>query len=357
MSQYDYGTIDVIETNGTELATMLQQFRDAVESRHSGSSRPPYAQAGMKWLDTSGATWLEKFFDGADDILLGTFDPTTNIYYPNLHYWTAEITIASATTTDVLGLDSNRAIVTGTNTISSFGTRKNTLKFVRFTGALTISNGSSIVTPDGSDISVTAGQTLIVVSDSAGVARIWSAPSSGVPVGQVVQFAMNTAPQGYLKCNGAAISRTAYAGLFAQIGTLYGAGDGSTTFNVPDLRGEFIRGFDDGRGVDAGRTIGSAQAQSIQSHGHTAVDPGHTHSVSDPGHAHSLQGFQVPTRTFGGGGQLDVGNGGQVANIASTSAAGTGIAIAARTTGITIAAAGGVETRGRNVALLYCIKY
>jgi hypothetical protein len=65
----------------------------------------------------------------------------------------------------------------------------------------------------------------------------------------------------------------------------------------------------------------------------------------------------VPTRTFGGGGQLDVGNGGQVANIASTSAAGTGIAIAARTTGITIAAAGGVETRGRNVALLYCIKY
>ena len=80
------------------------------------------------------------------------------------------------------------------------------------------------------------------------------------PVGSVYTFAGATVPTGWLKCNGALLSRTTYASLFAVIGTTYGAGDGSTTFALPDLRGEFVRGVDDGRGVDAGRTLGSAQA-------------------------------------------------------------------------------------------------
>lgn len=82
---------------------------------------------------------------------------------------------------------------------------------------------------------------------------------SGTPAGMVQYFAANTAPTGFLKANGAAISRTTYSDLFAAIGTTFGAGDGSTTFNVPDLRGEFPRGWDDGRGVDSGRVFGSAQ--------------------------------------------------------------------------------------------------
>jgi len=86
----------------------------------------------------------------------------------------------------------------------------------------------------------------------------WSA-ISGTPAGVVMYFAANAAPTGYLKANGAAISRTTYLDLFTAIGTTFGAGDGSTTFNVPDLRGEFPRGWDDGRGVDSGRAFGSAQ--------------------------------------------------------------------------------------------------
>ena len=70
-------------------------------------------------------------------------------------------------------------------------------------------------------------------------------------------------PTGWLKCNGALLSRTTYAALFAVIGTTYGAGDGSTTFALPDLRGEFLRGLDDGRGVDGGRALGSAQRGSL----------------------------------------------------------------------------------------------
>ncbi|KAG0188260.1 hypothetical protein DFQ28_005152 [Apophysomyces sp. BC1034] len=78
--------------------------------------------------------------------------------------------------------------------------------------------------------------------------------------GQVAFFAFPYAPDGWLKCNGAAVSRTRYAELFAIIGTTFGAGSG--TFNLPDLRGEFVRGFDDGRDVDKMRSFGSQQAAS-----------------------------------------------------------------------------------------------
>ena len=76
-------------------------------------------------------------------------------------------------------------------------------------------------------------------------ADLSAAIKSSVPSGTVFHFAGQTAPAGWLKANGAAVSRTAYADLFAAIGTTYGAGDGRSTFNLPDLRGEFIRGWDD----------------------------------------------------------------------------------------------------------------
>lgn len=88
--------------------------------------------------------------------------------------------------------------------------------------------------------------------------------SAGNIVGQVCFFALNTAPTGFLKCNGAEISRTTYADLFAVIGTTFGAGNGTTTFALPDLRGEFIRGWDDGKGTDSGRTFGSSQGDAIR---------------------------------------------------------------------------------------------
>lgn len=79
--------------------------------------------------------------------------------------------------------------------------------------------------------------------------------------GQVAYFATSTAPTGWLKANGAQISRTAYSTLFNIIGTSYGAGNGSTTFNLPDYRGEFLRCWSDGGSVDAGRTLHSFQNQ------------------------------------------------------------------------------------------------
>lgn len=116
---------------------------------------------------------------------------------------------------------------------------------------------------------------------SASWARM-NAIDSQVPTGSVHQFAHNPGTlAGYLYCDGRAVSRTDYARLFAAIGTQYGAGDGSTTFNVPDFRGMFLRGFSDGQTTwDPSRVFATRQASANKSHAHevgTASAGGHTH--------------------------------------------------------------------------------
>lgn len=130
-----------------------------------------------------------------------------------------------------------------------------------------------ITTTFWSEIKATAHRGQIAVSYNTASTQVWARNYYGgtwtawvrcdlteaAPPGMLGYFPRSTPPAGWLKANGAAISRTTYAALFAEIGTLHGAGDGSTTFNLPDARGEFIRGFDDGRGVDPGRVLGSYQ--------------------------------------------------------------------------------------------------
>ncbi|WP_065425337.1 phage tail protein [Neisseria elongata] len=114
------------------------------------------------------------------------------------------------------------------------------------------------LTAGGRDAALSAEQGKILKKDIEGKV------AQAAPSGQIAFFAGSSAPAGWLKANGAAVSRALYAALFAAIGTTYGAGDGSTTFNLPDLRGEFMRGWDDGRGIDRGRAFGSAQGDAIR---------------------------------------------------------------------------------------------
>ena len=97
---------------------------------------------------------------------------------------------------------------------------------------------------------------------------------SGVPVGAVVYFAMQTPPPGYLKADGSAVLRETYLELFSAIGTTFGEGDGSSTFNLPDLRGEFIRGWDDDRQLDTARVFGSSQNDAFRNHKHFSFNTG-----------------------------------------------------------------------------------
>lgn len=153
-------------------------------------------------------------------------------------------------------------------------------------------------------------------------------------VGMVGLFPINTLRPGWIKANGAAISRETYARLFAYYGTTYGAGNGSTTFNVPDYRGEFPRFFDDGRGVDAGRVLTTAQA---------GQNASHTHGVNDPGHTHTYIMKAVTGGSSAGGDQLNL----STANYTTSGS----------NTGITIQASGGSEARPRNIAVCAFIRY
>lgn len=170
----------------------------------------------------------------------------------------------------------------------------------------------------------------LVDSDSTQAALLEQA----APPGASGHFYRNTAPAGWLKANGAAVSRTAYAALFAAIGTTYGVGDGSTTFNLPDARGEFLRGWDDARGVDVSRAFGSAQADAFQGHWHSA------HSAADGVFGGSTVAL---LRSTGAGGVAASG-----AYAASNSATSDFINGTPRTA---------AETRPRNLAALACIKY
>jgi microcystin-dependent protein len=166
-------------------------------------------------------------------------------------------------------------------------------------------------------------------------------PSTGLSVngaqfliGEVKFFPATSAPAGHVKANGALLSRTTYALLWAYAQTSgnlsatdgawaagqFSPGDGSTTFRVPELRGEFIRGLDDGRGIDTGRVVGSAQSDVFKDHTH-----GMNATIQDNG--------AVVYNVTGGG------RGGAV-NVTGTASSPNN---------------GGAETRPRNVGLLACI--
>lgn len=96
---------------------------------------------------------------------------------------------------------------------------------------------------------------------------------NGVPVpGAVILFGGDTAPTGWVECGGQALSRSTYLTLFNTIGERYGNGDGVTTFNMPDMRGMFARGWDHNRGEDptVGRELGSRQEEEFKAHSHTS---------------------------------------------------------------------------------------
>nr|WP_325042598.1 tail fiber protein [Neisseria weaveri] len=106
------------------------------------------------------------------------------------------------------------------------------------------------------------------VATSQAVKTVNDKAEQAAPPGTIVAYSGTTAPPGWLKCNGANVSRATYAALFAVIGTTHGAGDGRTTFTLPDLRNEFIRGLDDGRGLDSSRALGSKQTARLPQHSH-----------------------------------------------------------------------------------------
>jgi microcystin-dependent protein len=169
--------------------------------------------------------------------------------------------LASSGTVDLGAVEGKFHDITGTSTISAFGTvRAGIEKVLTFEGALTLThNSTSLILPGGASILTAAGDVATFYSEGSGNWRCTSyqhASTGFVPAGALMAYAGTTEPAGWLFCYGQAISRTTYARLFAAISTTHGAGDGSTTFNVPDIRGRVIAGQDDMGGSSADRLTG-----------------------------------------------------------------------------------------------------
>jgi microcystin-dependent protein len=181
--------------------------------------------------------------------------------------------------------------------VSSGGLLANNPYFLMYSPNLNNGSGGFYLLP----IAITAGQAF--------------------PPGVIVSYGVaSPIPVGWLYCNGQAVSRVIYAGLYNVIGTTWGVGDGTTTFNVPDYRGWFERGWDDGAMIDTGRVFASKQQDQLQDHDHTYI--------------------------------------GYFGNVAASGTAITA-AIASRITqGIadTPAAKHGAETRAKNLAIIKIIK-
>lgn len=154
-------------------------------------------------------------------------------------------------------------------------------------GVITIDPNLSETVDGAATLSLAAGESVTLLVD--GTAWITIGRAGGVPSGALMSFAGSTTPAGWLLCDGSAVSRTTYASLFTAVGTTYGVGDGSSTFNLPDLRGRVPVGKDNmggsaanrvttaGSGVD-GATLGAnggAQTHTLT----TAQLPAHTHAL------------------------------------------------------------------------------
>jgi microcystin-dependent protein len=161
---------------------------------------------------------------------------------------------------------------------------------------------------------------------------------AGAPAGSIIYHAGSSAPSGYVKANGASLSTSTYAALFSAIGYTFGGSGGS--FNVPDLRGEFLRGWDDSRGVDSGRSFGSSQLDQMQ-----RLTGGYNTSAE---HFNIGSGSGV-FNDYRVGGARNSGIGyGNATRLDFDSANSPSARVSSSTSG---------ETRPRNIALLACIKY
>jgi microcystin-dependent protein len=246
-------------------------------------------------------------------------------------------TIAGNGTIGVFNIStSNTFHVTGSGwTCTSLGSNgvAGMVRTLIFDGIGTLQNSSNLIIPYG-NMTTAAGDVATFLAESPTVARCLTySKADGTAVytatvvypGIVAYTASPTSPSGWIKANGAALSRTNYAALFSNIQTYWGAGDGLTTFNIPDLRGLSIRGWDDGRGIDTGRAFASYQEQQMLSHRH---------------------GFA------GGGGQ-----GGGIANVGNYGNSNNYVLTGGGTDAYFTSYEGGAELRVKNMALLPLIKY
>lgn len=337
MAQHDY---NIANADFPTIRSDMNSVLTAIATNNSGPSAPGTTYANQWWFDTTNDLLMMRNEANTGWITIGHFDSSTNLFQPRVRSMRAldgnGITFKTDEGTDrVFMSDTGQVGVGGSAAATVLLDLQSTTMGFR-APVMTSAQRAAIVSPVAGLMVYNSTTNVYEIYNGSG----WIALGGSSDAGQVGFFAMNAPPTGWLKANGAAVSRTTYASLFAAIGTTFGVGNGTTTFNVPDMRGEFPRGWDDGRGVDTGRAFGSAQSGQNLAHTHT----GSTDSAG--AHTHTTAVLTTANPSLAGTG----GSGAQVVS-GNTSSAG------AHTHTLTIASDGGTEARPRNIALLACIKF
>ena len=359
--------------SGSSVRADLNNNFDALFSNNSGSSEPSTTTAFMWFADTTNDALKIRNASDSAFITVGTLSQTNlGLALKASPSFTGNVAVPAGTVSSLsvrftgdtdTGFYKNAAndfsIVTGGTRRAHFNSAGLTIRDRKALRLRDTSNSNfvAIQAPANvaSDITLTLPSTDgnandVLQSDGSGNLSFTALPQA-VPTGSVHMMASTSVPSGYLKCNGAAVSRTTYADLFAEIGTAFGAGNGSSTFNVPDLRGEFVRGWADNRNVDSGRNFGTSQGSQNKQHNHGVTQSAHSHGINDPGHRHNV----AYSNSDSGDGVIE--ESGQGFNgFEPTETATTGISINNATIGISINNDGGSEARPRNIALMYVIK-
>jgi len=309
---HDYNIADQV---GASFRADLNVALGDIQSLNSGSSDPSTTVAYKIWADT--ANNLLKIRNSANN------------------GW---LTLGDLTDANNLGL-ATKASPTFTGTVTSSGDL-----VLSGTGSLQLPSGTTAQRPTPATGDIRFNTSLTQFEGYNGTA--WGEIANGVPAGSVFSFATTTVPSGYLECNGAAVSRSTYASLFSAISTTWGVGDGSSTFNLPDLRGQFVRGWDNSAGIDSGRSFASSQSDQNKQHNHTAT-------TTIPDHDHNVDTLNEFTSTYG---VWSTASGMRQDHVLGTHRKPI-TSDASLTATTTINNDGGTEVRVKNYALMYVIKF
>jgi microcystin-dependent protein len=224
--------------------------------------------------------------------------------------WEMGTSVASASTV-VLG-EGGVFTITGTVTIVDIDwavPKDGRLAWLYFTGVLTITHGTNLQLPGNQSIVTAPGDRALFIQWNGDqvvcLQYVRGAVAPTTPAGVVSAFAGSTAPAGWLLCFGQLINRTTYSTLFAAIGTVYGVGDGSTTFGLPDMRGRVVAGKDNMGGASAdrltspGTTIGGIDGDVL---GNIGGEETHVPTLNEAfSHSHTIDGGASAFKTNANG--------------------------------------------------------
>ena len=370
---------NIANASGASVRSDLNAVFDAIKTLNSGGSDPSNTAAFMPYVDTADSNNL-KIRNAANNafVTIGSVDSANLGLLPRAGGTMTGQLLAD----DSAGAGAPAIAFDGDPDTGIFRVGSNTIGFATAgverveisDNGLDMNNGLPIRFQDSSGAPFVAlksptsvgdnrtftlpattgtpGQLLSVSSSnhSATNAELEFSTVNVVPRGAVFCIAHTSIPSGYLECNGDALPNgtgtvQGITADFAPLRALVGA-------NLPDLRGEFVRGFDNGRGVDNGRGMLSGQGDDIRSHNHSAStnvsDPGHEHFPQN-GLGHSIAANDRALGNYGSGSGQGLG---PIGNRDILHHANTNISVS-----VSIGNHGGSETRPRSIALMYIIKF